>query len=208
MVDTFSYAGRSASKDVLLLIDSDFGAGIDGLLGDSETSDVDIEFDLAHEVIRLFKPSGCEATSLIYWPNSGAVTKIELEPLSQNVRPFGQVEVNGTPLRVMFDSGSPTSSMTADAARRAKVPFGGPQAGHSGGLGAGGLSTWSTVLTSLVIGREVFRNVTLDVIEKPHASADMLIGADYFVTHRLMISHSQNRLYATPVGNGGLAAQP
>jgi len=51
-------------------------------------------------------------------------------------------------------------------------------------------------------------NLVLNFTEKPHASADRIIGADDFVTHRILISRRQNTLYATAIGSAGLAAQP
>lgn len=189
------------------VIDGDAGAGADGYLGEDFLAGRDLEFDLAHGVVRLFSPAACRGQGLAYWAAGAPVTELRLDGFGDAGRPFAEIEVNGAPLRAMFDSGSATSSMTADAAGRAGVHPGDPGVtpmDPSYGLGPAGLATWRGVFRTLVIGREVLGDVSLDFMDKPHASADVLLGADYFVTHRVLFSRAQGRLYATPVGAGGL----
>jgi hypothetical protein len=205
------FGGLILGPATLMVIDGAVGQGIDGFLGQSSVGNLDVEFDLPHGFVRLFAPVGCEGQSLAYWAGPQRVSVVELDPFGQAGRPFGRVKVNGVSLRALFDSGTPDTDLTADAARRAGVSPASPgvhEAGTAGGVGAGGLRNWRGPFSSLVVGDEVIPNLILNFTEKPHASADLIIGADYFVNHRILISKSQGKLYATPVGDGGLAAQP
>jgi hypothetical protein len=80
--------------------------------------------------------------------------------------------------------------------------------GGAKGVGPTVLKSWTAVFARLSVGGEAMRDLTLDVVEKPNASADMILGADFFVTHRVFVSRRERRLYAISVGPGGLAAQP
>jgi len=200
------------SPATFLVTDGAIGSGIDGLLGQAFMSRFDVEFDLPDGVIRLFDPNRCPTANLAYWSAAQTVFVVDLEPISTALRPFGEVLVNGVALRALFDSGAPDTDLTALAAARAGVAPGGAgvrAAGTTGGIGAaGGLRNWKARFASLVVGGEAMPNLVLNFTEKPHASADLIIGADYFATHRILISRSQNKLYATAIGPGGLAAQP
>lgn len=208
----FDLGGRSRAGVALTVVDSDFGPGIDGLLGETEYAGDDVEFDLAEGVIRLFRPTDCPGADRPYWAMPGqAVARVALEPAAQSSRPFGWVTVNGVRLRAMFDSGTPTTALTAVAAARAGVTAQSPgvaMVGESRGVGPALLRTWVGPFRRLDIGGEAQDDLQLAFIDKPNASADLLIGADYFVTHRILLLRSQNLLLATPVGDGRLAAQP
>ncbi len=206
-----AFGGIEVAPADFVVTDGFVGEGIDGLLGQAAMANYDVEFDLADGVIRLFAPVGCESSNLAYWAGPQRVSVVELEPFREAARPFGQVKVNGVLLRALFDSGTPDTDLTAVSAGRAGVSPGGPgvrDAGTTGGVGPGGLKNWQGPFSSLVIGDETIPDLILNFTEKPNASADLIIGADYFVTHRILISKSQSKLYSTPVGEGGLAAQP
>jgi len=209
--DHMTFGGIDLAPAGFVVTDDFVGDGIDGFLGQAAVAAFDVEFDLADGVIRLFAPVGCENANLAYWADPQHVSIVNLEPFSEAVRPFGEVKVNGILLRALFDSGMPDTDLTSDAARRAGVFPGGrgvSEAGTASGLGAGELKNWQGPFSSLVVGNEAIPDLTLNFTAKPNASADLIIGADYFVTHRIMISKSQGKLYSTPIGAGGLAAQP
>jgi len=209
--DRIAFAGVDIASPDFAVVHAAFGGEIDGALGEPLFADADVEIDLADRVIRLFKPEGCDGANLAYWADPQQVSVVDLEPFPAAVRPFGWVKVNGVPLRALFDTGAPDTDLTADAAKRAGVIPGGDgvhEAGTVGGVGPGGLKNWTGRFQSLTIGKETIPNLVLNFTDKPHASADLIIGADYFLTHRVLISKSQGKLYSTPVGDGGYAAQP
>ncbi len=209
--DRIAFAGVETPSPDFAVVQGSFGDEIDGALGEPLFADADVEIDLTERVIRLFRPEGCEGANLAYWADPKQVSIVDLEPFPAAVRPFGWVKVNGVPLRALFDTGAPDTDLTADAAKRAGVVPGGEgvhAAGTAGGMGPGGLKNWTGHFQSLTIGKETIPNLVLNFTDKPNASADLIIGADYFVTHRVLISKSQGKLYSTPVGDGGYAAQP
>jgi hypothetical protein len=206
-----AYGTIEIASPEFVIIQSSPREDIDGFLGEAAFADADVEIDFADRVVRLFEPVGCEGANLAYWADPNQVSVVDLEPFPQAKRPFGWVKINGVPLRALFDTGAPDTDLTAEAAARAGVRPGGPgvsEAGTTGGMGPGGLKNWQGHFQSLTIGRETIPNLVLNFTDKPNASADLIIGADYFTTHRVLISKSQGKLYATPVGSGGYAAQP
>jgi len=206
----FAFAG-SIYRDVRFGVsDVSIGSGIDGLVGQNHMGDGDMEIDLAHGAIRLFAPHGCETADLAYWRGQQRASVIDLEADSAGwPRMFGTAKVNGVPLRVMFDTGTPDTHMTYEASLRAGVdpaghkPGGSPEGGVSGLAGGAPLSTWRARFDRFQIGDERTDGATLMVVEKPNATADMLIGADFFVSHRVFISRSQHKVYFT--ANPGVA---
>ena len=196
----------------------DFGA--DMLLGEDFFRAVDVEFDLAHDMVRLFQAKDCDGVSLAYWANE-RVGEVELDPI-ENARPqiVVPVRINGEALRALFDSGANMSVVEKAEAARLGVTPDSPGVSTSGkGLGLGRLAvdTWVGNFKSFAIGNETIRDVDLrfapflkDVVytetgsnvpTKVSTSSSMLLGLDFIRAHRVLIAHSQNRLYFTH--NGG-----
>jgi len=51
----------------LVVGEQDFGADVALLLGEDFFHQIDVEFDLANNAIRLFQPQNCDGVSLAYW---------------------------------------------------------------------------------------------------------------------------------------------
>jgi tetratricopeptide (TPR) repeat protein len=103
----------------------------------------------------------------------------------------------------MFDTGMPQSLLTLAAAKRAGITPGSPgvtDGGSGRGLGHKAFSTWITHFSSFKIGDEEIQHAQLRFGDAD-LSADMLIGADFFLSHRIYVASSQRRLYFTY--NGG-----
>ncbi len=176
----------------------------DGTLGWPAYHNDDVLVDLPSKRITLFPGERCAAKSTLDWVSRPDVSILKLE--AGDTRPIARVRVNGIELRALFDTGTPDTSLTEEAARRTGVlpdTTGVTQAGFSGGLGAGGLATWQGTFRSVEIGRETTRNVRLFFIDKPNASADMILGADYFRKHRVFISRRRGLLYILSSEGGG-----
>ncbi|CAN5207496.1 hypothetical protein BH09PSE2_BH09PSE2_16980 [soil metagenome] len=181
--------------------------GYAGLLGQNILHIADEEFDFQAGVIRLFKPKGCERANLAYWAGDKAVSVLELEPQNPH-SPFviATGRVNGVRMRVMFDTGATTSVMTLEAAARAGIRTDGPgvvAAGYAGGLDGRALQTWIAPVDSFELGGEQVKRTKMRIggggvagVEAP----DMLLGADFFRSHHVLISNSQHRVYFTYAG--------
>jgi hypothetical protein len=57
------------------------------------------------------------------------------------------------------------------------------------------LPSWTATFDRLQVGAEEARGVALTFTDKPHANADLILGADFFLAHRVFVARSQNRLY-------------
>lgn len=204
-VKTFTLAGLPLHNVEFIVGGSSLGSGAVGLLGQNILRIADIEYDLANGAIRLMKPKDCGKAIMAYWvqPNSPySVMDIEwATPQSPHTRGFAYV--NGERIRVIFDTGAAQSIVTSHAADRAGVKPGGEgvvAAGASHGLGRRSIETWVGPFASFKIGDEEIRNTRLR-FGNITIDADMLIGADFFLSHRVYVASSQRKLYFTY--NGG-----
>jgi predicted aspartyl protease len=171
----------------------------DGIIGQPLLKQADVEYDLKGGVIRLVKPDGCKDTDITYWAKEGAAySKIPLDTSNQRDRPMTKsiVYVNGVRMRATFDTGAPTTFITDKAAARAGVrttdPGVAPVAQASGLDGK--INAWVGVFKSVKVGDEEIQNGPLE-IGASDADFDMLIGADFFMSHHVYVANSQDRLY-------------
>jgi predicted aspartyl protease len=196
-----------------------FGNDVDLVLGEDFFEQADVEFDLPHGAVRLFRPEGCEGAALGYWASQGA-GQVDLEP-AYNVgqRIVVPVRINGRPLYALLDSGAGVSTLDKPVAERLGVKPDSPGvtfAGEGGGLGAKQVDSWIAPMQAFTIGDETISDTSLrfadlykDARYTPiasHLSAriqntpDMLLGADFLRAHRVLVSHSQRRMYFTYEG--------
>jgi tetratricopeptide (TPR) repeat protein len=186
---------------------TDVGDGAAGLLGSNILGIADIEYDLSNGVIRLMKPTDCGSRPLAYWALA-AQLPIETMPIEYTGRfgwrVAGTAVLNGHKIRVLFDTGSPTSVLTLAAAKRAGVTPRSPgvvPAGVDLGLGRGSYPTWVGPFASFKMGGEETRNTRLRFGDLTLGDEDMLLGMDFFLSHRIYVANSQHKLYFTY--NGG-----
>ncbi len=59
---------------------------------------------------------------------------------------------------------------------------------------------WTAKFKLLKIGNEELHNVRLRFADLGTLDTDMLLGADFFVSHRLYVSNLQHRIYFTYTG--------
>jgi tetratricopeptide (TPR) repeat protein/predicted aspartyl protease len=204
-VKTFTLLNLPIPNVEFVVTENDFGGGAVGLLGQNVFRLIgDVEYDLANGVIRLVSTHDCEKSPLAYWAKSQPYSVINIEHATPaSLHTAGVAYLNGAKIRVVFDTGAAASVLTLAAAKRAGLT---PQsegvvpAGETYGIGRRVAQTWIAPFASFKIGDEEIRNthlrigaVTIDV--------DMLIGADFFLSHRVYVANSQNKLYFTY--NGG-----
>ena len=130
---------------------------------------------------------------------------MSIEPSSASEpHTIGEVRVNGTKLRAMFDTGAARSMVSRRAAERAGLNLeaeGVATGGSWFGLGRKPIRSWLVPVASFAIGEEEIRNTRLRVADTEVPGADMLIGADFFLSHRVYVATSQRKLFFTY--NGG-----
>lgn len=189
-------------KNVEFLVGgNELGAGIMGILGRNILSFADTEYDLAHGEVRLsFPTADCKQSSLAYWAGEAPVIETPLATAHQagDTAIVIDVKVNGVQTTAMMDTGAPTTSVTLKAARRAGIEERElTEAGRTGGAGAGRARSWVGPVQLLEIAGQKLRNNRLQIDDTDNSSAEMLLGLDYFLSHRIYVSRLQGQVYAT-----------
>jgi len=220
LVDEFR-VGQAAQKDLRILVagEHDPGNGVGVLLGEDFFQHFDVEFDLAHNAVRLFKPQDCDRVSLAYWERAAA-SELAFEGLdANNAQIILPVSINGQPLRALLDSGAGVSLLDKSEAERAGVTpetAGVVAGGRTGGLGTNAVDVWIGPFQSFTIGDETIRDTPLrfgdmfkdatyratgsNVAHRIQVSHSMLLGADFLRSHRVLVSHSQRKVYFSYIG--------
>ena len=205
--ETFTLMGLTVHDVPFIVADGDLGGQAVGLIAQNVWRVTDVEYDLAKGVIRLVQPRECKRTPLAYWARGEGkpYSVVDIE-LATAVEPHtrGTAYLNGTKIRVLFDTGTPVSVLTLAAAKRAAITPGSPgvvAGGLQGGLRHGTYNTWIAPFASFRIGDEEFQDARLRFGDLHVADVDMLIGADFFLSHRIYVASSQGKLYFTY--NGG-----
>ena len=213
---SFTLAGVTVSNVPFVVAGSGFGGGAVGLLGQNFFRIADVEYDLANGVIRLVRPKDCKDTPLAYWaaPANKPYSVIDIALADRHAPHTKSVAyLNGTKIEVLFDTGSAVSILTLAAARHAGITPTSPgvvEGGSASGIGHRVTTTWIARFPSFKLGDEEIDHAKLRFGDISLLGADMLIGADFFLSHRIYVASSQSKLYFT--SNGGpvfdLAAMP
>jgi tetratricopeptide (TPR) repeat protein/predicted aspartyl protease len=204
----FTIANVDLHNVEFLVGGSESGGGASGLLGQNMLVNWDVEYDLAKGAIRLFKDTDCSKQFLAYWTAETqqpyTITNIEkVSPRAPHA--IGHAYINGEKIRVLFDTGAFQSVLSFKAAARAGVNVDSPgviEGGLSRGIGRNMVMSYIAPFTSFKFadGEEI-KNARLRIADIYIEFADMLIGADFFLSHRIFIANSQDKLYFTY--NGG-----
>jgi predicted aspartyl protease len=213
--------GQAALKDAPLLVggqERPLGGReeIALILGQDLLSRGDLEIDLKGKVVRLYKTENCKNKPLVYWTEYYNLVDIESPPGES--RPISiDVLVNGRKVRADLDTGATTSVITTAAARQAGVTTDeATAAGASSGIGAKTVSNWIGRFKTVQIGDQTMKNAPLRIadlfrhgseaetgtrISASPVPIEMLLGADFLLSHRVLVAYSQNKVYFSY--NGG-----
>jgi tetratricopeptide (TPR) repeat protein len=206
-VKIFTIVGVPLHNLEFLVGGSEVGGGAIGFLGQNFLEKWDVEYDLAKGVVRLMKADDCKHARLAYWVGTEQPLSMMDIDYATPWRPHttGTAYINGTKINVMFDTGAPTSVLSSKAAARAGVTrdtAGAVDAGYSSGVGRKTVRTYIASFASFKIGdNEEIQNARLRIADIDLDEGDMLIGADFFLSHHIYVANSQHRLYITY--NGG-----
>jgi len=200
--DRFDFLGASF-KDVPFMA-SDRVGNVDGLLGQAFLRVADVEYDLAQSKVQLIKPEGCRGVNLAYWAKDGqAYSVIPLEWIDRD-RPQTEaaIYVNGVRMRAAFDTGSGTTFITETAAARAGVRTTDPGVRPAGATKAmdRDVQTWVGTFASVKIGDEEVKNTSMVIGQSGALGFDVLLGADFFMSHHIYVANSQGKIFFTYEG--------
>jgi len=204
-VQTFTLANHPIHSVNFLIGGNEVGAEAVGLIGQDLMRRADVEFDLANGVLRLIEPEDCAERSRAYWAASKQFSTVDIDaPIRARPQPIGTAFVNGVKVRVDFDTGTPISVLSLSAAKRAGITPSSPGAKPAGtiyGLGRSTVDVWTAPLASFKIGGEDIQNTQVLIGDIRLPETDMLLGDDFFLSHRVYVANDQRKVYFTY--NGG-----
>jgi len=185
------------------------------LLGYDFFDQVDVEFDLAHDAVRIFQTKDCDNVSLAYWAKGGAGV-VPLETDNEKPGIIVAVKLNDRPFLAELDTGASRSVVSRLVAANLGLDAASGNAkaaGQVGGIGAARMDAYVATFDSFTIGDELIRNPTIGFTSLEVGSTatgsrlaavreirDMLLGVDFLRAHRVLVSHSQRKLYFTYAG--------
>ncbi len=204
-VHVFTLANQPLHDVEFLVGGGEVGEGTAGTLGQNVLRYADTEYDFANGAVRIWRPEGCRKSTLAYWATSEPYSVIDIKWTSAGApHTIGTAYLNGQKIRVMFDTGAAQSMLTLRAAERAGFNPGKDDARSTGvvrGIGFDVSRGWVNTFASFKIGNEEIRNAQLHIADIQILDVDMLLGADFFLSHRVYVATSQEKLYFTY--NGG-----
>ncbi len=175
--------------------------GFAGVIGQNVLGLEDVEYDLPHGMVRLMKVQGCKDLDLAYWAGQRPYSIVKLLPSERDKRSMGMVTVNGVQLKALFDTGAASSALMSSGARRLGLkPDAADAAGFARGVGRKEVRVWRTRLDTIDIGGETIKRPNMQILDQSEDAFDMVIGIDFFLSHRLFVDNEHRRLYLTYEG--------
>jgi predicted aspartyl protease len=206
---TFSFAGVDLPNRDIVVAGQPRRA--DGLIGEELMEPFDVEYDFAHGVIRFWRALGCGNQALAYWAAGASVSAVDIAARTGFENAISSTaQVDGKTIRVVFDTGAERSTLNRSAAAAAGLKLsaaGVVRAGASIGVDGRPVPTFQAPVASFKIGDEEMKNTQL-MIFNGGREPQMLLGADFFLSHRVLVSSSQKKLYFTYNGGPVFALPP
>ncbi len=215
LIEAFDLAGIKVKNFAILTIGHRGSPAAAGLLGRDLLGPFDIEFDVAHGMLRLFQSHHCGDRSLAYWTNDPGGTTLQFDDgRGYNVG----VKINGKNIDAIFDSGAGTSVVTPDVAFFVglKPKDFEEKTFQVGGIGEASEVARIAVFEKVEVGTEQINHTRLQVVDlfahdatvrtgsllpkRMDDSVSMLLGADFLRAHRVLLAPEQHRMYFTYSG--------
>jgi tetratricopeptide (TPR) repeat protein len=215
-VREFGLAGAVVNNMEFLVVGGSHGEAV-GVLGQNVLSFADVEYDFGGGAVRLMRAENCKDEARVYWMKPGEkFSSVAIQPIAKfESQVVGTAYLNGKKIRVIFDTGASMSILSLRAAQRAGVTTTSPGVVPSSagrGLGLKAVSTWIAPFKSFRIGEEEIRDTQLRIGDIDLREADMLLGADFFLSHRIYVAYGANKVLFTyrggPVFNLGTSSSP
>jgi predicted aspartyl protease len=180
--------------------------GFDAIVGADFLLQSDLEISLAEKAVRFFRPKDCNDDSfLAYWTKEAVVVPLAGRFGDSRNHTF-TVELNGVKVDAMLDTGATRTTVFESAARKAGVSAAhasSRNAGSANGIGSDIVAQRSAIFSTFAIGGETIRDAELLIGPDQNtfgAHIDMLLGADFLRSHRVLFAMGQRQLYITYQG--------
>ena len=220
-LDTMTLGTLKARNLSLFVVGSEAASPgpVVGLLGADFFSQSDVEFDLGHNAIRFLKATGCKEDEVLYW--GGAYSTLALAGARDGDNGlYVEVKLNGQPVLAQLDTGAGLTIVNTSTARRVGAELRAPDGnkGYLVGIASNRLQLSTARLKTIQLDQETLHNVDIgaaDIMSRnvehnlgsriatpiESTTDSLILGADFFMSHRILISRSQHRIYFTY--NGG-----
>ncbi|WP_168167454.1 retroviral-like aspartic protease family protein [Duganella sp. HH105] len=185
--------------------------GYGGIVGADYLLQADLEIALADKQLKFFRAEGCDDKSLAYWDVNALDVPLKIP--AYDSRATIQVELNGSKLTALIDTGAAVSTVTQHAAER--LGFAPAAADAQPGarlVGVNGKSrrSWIATFDSFAIGEEKIDHPRITVMEDGEEvdtrSHQMILGRDFLRAHHVLLSKRQHRFYYSYLGGPVFAA--
>ena len=161
---------------------------IDGLLGINVLQDFEVELDAPRGSITFYRARSCSDARP---PWAGPYEQLVVQQQPGTGFMLTPVELNGSRVSGLLDTGSSISSVSIQAAgeagfsgaRLAALP-----AGRALSMNAGGAETRLAEFGIYKVGQTTFDKPLLPIMALPASAGDMLIGGEYLSTRRVWFS--------------------
>jgi predicted aspartyl protease len=193
-----------------------------GILGAMFLMQTDVEFDFPDGKLRFFRPKNCKGDQVVYWGKAYAVAPMVG---SNEGRIEVAVSLNGKTTAAQMDTGAASTVVTTAGAANAGVVVTQRQSSPGNtlnGLGARQIASSYGVFSTFALGDETIRNARLRVADlfrynmapelnsriptKSGFEINMLLGDDFFRSHRVYVSLAQRKVYVSYVGGSVFSA--
>ena len=183
---------------------------IAGILGSDFLLRHDIEIDWSKSVLRFFHPENCAPDApLAYWDQDAIVVPLEIDAEQS---PIIEVMLNGQKLRARISSGSTATMVDLAHLKKSGIAFQqGEKLPDVSGIGENQMQAWRAQFDLLQIGTYQLAKPSFKVADfwgnlakqdNTQKNADsmrknyqMVLGADFLRTHRVLFATSQKKLY-------------
>jgi hypothetical protein len=197
------------SIDVAVAGDRHMDSDVEAVIGDDVLSKADLEFDLAHNAVRMFRPQGCSPPQLVYW--GAAYSQAALLPWGRDTAAIqAEAYLNGKRILAEIDSANETSLVSAEAADADGVTRSAedPPVGPIHGVGPKPEASWIGRFDSFALGDEKVAHVRIQVV---HVWWNvLLLGDDFLRAHRVFVDNEDHLILFSYQGGPvfGAAAAP
>ena len=177
--------------------------GFVGLLGQNLLGTADIEYDLPHAMVRIMKSDDCKTAGLAYWAHDRPYTMLPIKWSEGAKFTVASVTINGKTVDALFDSGAGTTIISRTAAKRIGVTPDSPgvrEDGYVTGMGQKRVAAWRARFEAIDIGGEAIKRPILTIADQLLGDTDMLMGVDFFLTHRIYVDNKYHRMFVTYEG--------
>jgi gag-polyprotein putative aspartyl protease len=178
------------------------------VLGEDFLSRYTAEFDLGHDVIRLLKTDGCVPEQLVYWNKSYSMAELNYSG-NDNYKIATTVLLDDTKVAAILSTGSRTSwstQRTADHVGATKLADGAVPENWVGNFRSFSIGDDEKILNVRLRVADLYRRETRtdtgSHVDQPvERLPNMIIGYDFFKTHRMLVMYKEQKLLITY--NGG-----